>query len=678
MPRAQLEELQLERLLASDSARVRTLGARARDVGRRPSVKPADIRSLDDFREKVPFIDKDAVRRFRDERGDPFGGLLCVPPDQLTGRELDVGNDGRSDARARAVGRRGPGSAVDHHARLVGLGRAARRLHRARSCSRSAGRRTGCSRARSARRRSSSTSIPPRWSGSASCRSSTGRPRSTTSTSVLINAVKDVCDRRGFDPHDVFASYKGVTFAGEPLSPRARDLAEELGHRAVRARQRRRRHRLVRVHRPRRLALLGGHGVRRRRRSPTAIAASSSRRRSQNTIAPLIRYRSDDIVRLSTEPCCVRSHARAHVADRAARATRSSSTAGRCCPIDVWEAVETVDACALGLFQVIRTGPRGRRLRLRVGYAPEWEPRARDRCATTCAAAVLRRGRTSNPTSSSFPTTRCCGSVRRTRSRGWRADEPRSWGDRHLRRRRRPPGAVADLARRDRPRHRRRDDRARRARPRGQARAVVLDACRGGPVLAVRAAAPCSPARRLSCADATVGEAVRVAMFLRLMPYDAVFGVTDANSRRSRRDGARRTRDVFAGVRVLAAHPGAYERLIARGLHADALRVVRPRDRDRPRAGRSRVRSRATSGSSASDAGRIVDHRARDRARRSSRVRPSAYAAHDRRRRSHMVKRPLISADNHVFEPVTLWQERLPAAVPVARAARRATATSGS
>src|SRR6185369_7000420 len=25
-----------------------------------------------------------------------------------------------------------------------------------------------------------------------------------------------------------------------------------------------------------------------------------------------------------------------------------------------------------------------------------------------------------------------------------------------------------------------------------------------------------------------------------------------------------------------------------------------------------------------------------------------------------MPKRPLISADNHVFEPVTLWQERLP------------------
>ena len=32
----------------------------------------------------MPFIDKDAVRRFRDERGDPYGGLLCVDPSELT------------------------------------------------------------------------------------------------------------------------------------------------------------------------------------------------------------------------------------------------------------------------------------------------------------------------------------------------------------------------------------------------------------------------------------------------------------------------------------------------------------------------------------------------------------------------------------------------------------------
>ena len=39
-------------------------------------------------------------------------------------------------------------------------------------------------------------------------------------------------------------------------------------------------------------------------------------------------------------------------------------------PIDVWAAIESVDACAMGLFQVIRTGPQDDTLRLRVGYAP--------------------------------------------------------------------------------------------------------------------------------------------------------------------------------------------------------------------------------------------------------------------------------------------------------------------
>ena len=43
-----------------------------------------------------------------------------------------------------------------------------------------------------------------------------------------------------------------------------------------------------------------------------------------------------------------------------------------------------------------------------------------------------------------------------------------------------------------------------------------------------------------------------------------------------------------------------------------------------------------------------------------------------------MTKRALISADNHVFEPVTLWQERLPQRVPRPRAAASSSATNGS
>ncbi len=70
---------------------------------------------------------------------------------------------------------------------------------------------------------------------------------------------------------------------------------------------------------------------------------------------------------------------------------------------------------------------------------------------------------------------------------------------------------------------------------------------------------------RLSCADATAGEAARVGMFLRLMEYDALFGVTDAIL-----DGfdemGRRYDEVFADVRTVGALPGAYERLTDAGV----------------------------------------------------------------------------------------------------------------
>ena len=70
---------------------------------------------------------------------------------------------------------------------------------------------------------------------------------------------------------------------------------------------------------------------------------------------------------------------------------------------------------------------------------------------------------------------------------------------------------------------------------------------------------------RLSCADSTYGEAMRVSMFLRLMEYDAVFGVTEELL-----DGLEASghpwADVFAGVRLLGASPGAYERLMVAGL----------------------------------------------------------------------------------------------------------------
>jgi hypothetical protein len=69
---------------------------------------------------------------------------------------------------------------------------------------------------------------------------------------------------------------------------------------------------------------------------------------------------------------------------------------------------------------------------------------------------------------------------------------------------------------------------------------------------------------QLSCADASYGEAMRISMFLRLMNYDAVFGVTEAILDGLEGSG-QAPADVFGGVRIVGAHPGAYERLVEAG-----------------------------------------------------------------------------------------------------------------
>jgi phenylacetate-CoA ligase len=206
--------------------------------------------------------------------------------------------------------------------------------------------------------------------------------------SVLINAVKEACDRRGFEPRDVFASYKGVTIAGEPLSPRARALAESWG---------------VELFEHGNVGDVTGsfecvahdglhiweddvfvEGVDHDGDRCELVATSLT-----NTVAPLIRYRSDDIVRLRPEACaCGRTHARMWSVGR--KSDEVIVDGRSVLPVEVWDAVESVDACALGLFQVIRPGRKVDRLRLRVGYAPGWDSRL-DAVRDEVAAAVHER-----------------------------------------------------------------------------------------------------------------------------------------------------------------------------------------------------------------------------------------------------------------------------------------------
>jgi phenylacetate-CoA ligase len=184
----------------------------------------------------------------------------------------------------------------------------------------------------------------------------------------------------------VFSSYRGVTFAGEPLSPRARALAESWGielfehgnvgdvtgsfecveHDGLHAWE----------------DTVVVEGIDPDGDRVELVATSLS-----NQIAPLIRFRSDDIVRLSYEPCgCGRTHVRMWPLGR--KSDEIVVDGVSVLPLDVWAAVESVDACAMSLFQVIRTTRQVDRLQLRVGYAPDWAQRL-DAVRDDVTAAVL-------------------------------------------------------------------------------------------------------------------------------------------------------------------------------------------------------------------------------------------------------------------------------------------------
>ena len=106
-----------------------------------------------------------------------------------------------------------------------------------------------------------------------------------------------------------------------------------------------------------------------------------------NNIAPLVRFRSDDIVRLTYDSCrCGRTHVRMWPLGR--KSDEIVVDGVSVLPLDVWGAVESVDACAMGLFQVIRAARQVDRLQLRVGYAPEWSQRL-DAVRDELMAAVL-------------------------------------------------------------------------------------------------------------------------------------------------------------------------------------------------------------------------------------------------------------------------------------------------
>ncbi|HWW43464.1 MAG TPA: phenylacetate--CoA ligase family protein [Acidimicrobiia bacterium] len=337
-------------------------------------VRPDDLTSMDDVRARVPFIDKDAIRAYRDRHDDPYGGLLCLDPNDASLKKVfsaifsTSGTTG--DPTPAPYAGKGPSFLVrefwelgcrpgDHfmhclftfrgpniHDTIRGIGATPVFVDH------------------------QPEDVPQLFRFSRELRP-TGW---YTLSGPLVMMIEAAAAELGEDLEETFRSYSGVVFAGEPIGPRARRRVESWGLELFLQ------------------TALGDVGAATECAEhdgchfwedtafiecldPEGTTAVGDGQRGElvsttllDKVAPLVRYRSDDIVRVTTAPCrCGRTHGRVWPLGRKGDEVVVDGVS--VLPGDVWAAVERVDETSAGLFQVIRPRREVDTLRLRVGYA---------------------------------------------------------------------------------------------------------------------------------------------------------------------------------------------------------------------------------------------------------------------------------------------------------------------
>jgi phenylacetate-CoA ligase len=357
-------------------------------------VAPGDVGSMADFRRVIPFMDKDAIRAFRDRTGDGYGGLLVVDPAELTSVTASSGTTGD------------PTFFAESWAGLPSSPLAAGYLRALWMIGVRPGDRVLCNPAsfrgwiEDAYRAMGAVPVCVNtWMGNwVEVLEAIERHRPTYVQLMSPNLVEFEHLATRFDLRKLFSSFAGVSFAGEPLGARMRArLSDEWGLNvfvytsagdtglAWECPEHDGYHvfwdeTVLEVVDPATGAPVAEGEV-----GEMVVTAID-----EHSPAPLIRYRTGDLVRHTTAPCrCGRTSPRIWVLGRGGDET---VVAGRAVlPHDVWTAVESVDETRTGLFQIIRPARELDRLRIRAGYHGTGEVDRAElarRLAAAIAAAV--------------------------------------------------------------------------------------------------------------------------------------------------------------------------------------------------------------------------------------------------------------------------------------------------
>ncbi|MET7770976.1 phenylacetate--CoA ligase family protein [Nocardia sp. NPDC005366] len=370
MSRTEIDALQEEKLLELVPYAYER-SALYKKVWDEAGVHPRDIKTTQDFRERIPYITKDDIRDFRDATGDPFGGLLCVDATELDSISSSSGTTGDATFFAEQGKWRPLTTSFIRDMWEHGL-RPGDNVLAAPMTFRGYGqddmRQLGCVSV------CVDTAPGADWTpvleaiGEYDVRYI---QLLGPAMAALERAAEKLDMRQALDP------VKFVSFAGEPLGSRLQNR--------------------VRNDWDTRLTLWTSAGdtgtawecqehdgyhlwedtvfpevldPADRTPAPEGHVGELVVTDIDNRTAPLIHYRAEDLVRYSTGVCgCGRSHRRIWPLGREGDLTVVSGKGVM--PLEIWSAIEKLDETRSALFQIIRPQRELDELRIRVGYAPE-------------------------------------------------------------------------------------------------------------------------------------------------------------------------------------------------------------------------------------------------------------------------------------------------------------------
>ncbi|MAZ90070.1 MAG: CoF synthetase [Cellvibrionaceae bacterium] len=368
MPRDQIEKLQEARILQlvpyvyQRSPLVKSLWNEA-------GITPDDIRSLADFKAKVPFMDKDMIRDYRDKHDDPFGGLACATAPHLRGVGFTSGTTGDPTPLPRS----------EDHISLTGLKREMWHMG-VRSNDYMTYMlftfRDGLNADKwleSGMRPIAIQHLPNEIPYFVQV-SRQLRPKAMfmLSTPVILT-LEQYQKNTGEDLREAFSSYQGAVFGGEPLSPHLRSLVESWGLEIfelsslgdIATTMECKAH--DGMHTWEDLALVEhldpekNEPVADGTRGELVVTALA------DDVGPLIRFRTDDLISFTRQPCtCGRTHGRLKPLGR--KGDEMLIQGKSILPIDIFPLIGNVKETSSGLFQLIRPQREADILNLRVGY----------------------------------------------------------------------------------------------------------------------------------------------------------------------------------------------------------------------------------------------------------------------------------------------------------------------